>query len=306
MNSLPADPLDDVEDLWGIGCEEVPVDLPDGRRRHGITIRRVLTDTEVEVAQAANSLLAEQVNSPYARLMHQFGQLFDGVDATLRLTNAAERLEGDSLQQRFNNVLHAFKTFLDHTRSGLRRRYGKGSAVEDEFIAACAAEYDTTFEYRLCYNLRNEAEHKRDVVDVSFGGRLNQDGSVQRHVSMTLAKAIVEDPLLKRWQAPVRRELRAHPQPIQADQLMQDLQLCIGRIFAKTLLAQRTGLEGAIASIRELSRQAECDGRPALIHYGPPDAGIPKATRMVQITPLQTEAGDVIERALADSEHLVQ
>jgi hypothetical protein len=296
----------DLTDVWGIGCEEIPADLPDGRRRHGITMRRILNGAEVEAARSANDLLAEEINGPYGRLMDKFADLFEGIDATLRLTTPADRLAGDSLPERFNTVLHAFKTFLDHTPSSLRRRYGRGSAVEGVFVAACTEEYDTAFAYRLSYNLRNEAEHKRDVIDVSYGGRLTADGSVRRNVRMTIANAILDDPVLDRWQPRVRLELRAHARPVSADELMRVLQISTARIFAKTLLAQRAGIETAIAAVRLLSAEADCKGRPVLIRYGPPDPSVPDATTTMHISPLQTEAADVVETALADSGRLLQ
>lgn len=292
-------------EVWGVACEEPPAALPEGNRQHGITIFKEFSEVESNQARAANELLGAQVHSPYSRLVAKFDALFEGIETTLQLRTAADRLPGESLSERFNNVLHAFKIFLEHTPSDLRKRYGEGSVAETEFVAACTAEYDASFDYRLACNLRNEVEHKRDVVDVSYSAQRVSLDVVERHLNMTISDAILDDPVLRGWQAPVRTELRAHSRPIVADAVMHSLRLSVGRILARTLLAQRVGIDAAIELVRDLAADANCVGRLSLVYYHAADPDVPDSRMTMQITPLQLDAATVIETALATSERLL-
>jgi hypothetical protein len=57
------------------------------------------------------------------------------------------------------NLLTAFRTYLDHTESRLKRQYGQNSPQLQAFKSATAAAFDGTFEYRFMYKLRNFIQH---------------------------------------------------------------------------------------------------------------------------------------------------
>lgn len=59
----------------------------------------------------------------------------------------------------FLNLLGSARTFLDHTETYLKRKYGKKSIKVAGFKRKTNELYDSSFEYRFIYKLRNFAQH---------------------------------------------------------------------------------------------------------------------------------------------------
>jgi len=78
---------------------------------------------------------------------------------TVRETNeiAAER-QAD-ITARLLNFLSAFRLFLDHSETRLKRQYGHDSDIVATFKKACTQSYDSVFAYRFLYKLRNYVQH---------------------------------------------------------------------------------------------------------------------------------------------------
>lgn len=57
------------------------------------------------------------------------------------------------------NFLSSVRMFLDHKETILKRKFGPDSAEVLAFKNEIAVAYDTQFEYRFCYKLRNYAQH---------------------------------------------------------------------------------------------------------------------------------------------------
>lgn len=57
------------------------------------------------------------------------------------------------------NYLSSFRTYLDHTETRLKRKYGKDSDEVARFKKECSKAYDEYFSYRLIYKLRNYCQH---------------------------------------------------------------------------------------------------------------------------------------------------
>lgn len=57
------------------------------------------------------------------------------------------------------NYLSAVRTFLDHSETNLRSRYGTDSKKYRHFKDACSHAYDDNFSYRFLYKLRNYVQH---------------------------------------------------------------------------------------------------------------------------------------------------
>jgi hypothetical protein len=71
--------------------------------------------------------------------------------------------ESARIQERMNarllNFLSAFRLFLDHSETRLKRQYGDSSGVVATFKQACSRSYDEVFAYRFLYKLRNYVQH---------------------------------------------------------------------------------------------------------------------------------------------------
>jgi len=57
------------------------------------------------------------------------------------------------------NFLSAVRTFLDHSETNLKKRYGKDSQKVKRFKKACSKAFDDNFSYRFLYKLRNYVQH---------------------------------------------------------------------------------------------------------------------------------------------------
>ncbi len=57
------------------------------------------------------------------------------------------------------NYLSSIRTYLDHSETKLKKRYGKSSSEFDNFKKCTSEFYDNKFAYRFIYKLRNYAQH---------------------------------------------------------------------------------------------------------------------------------------------------
>jgi hypothetical protein len=283
---------------WELGCEEPPLLQPNGRLQHDIVGLRPLTHGELAEAERANELLSWLVNSPRDSAAKAIDEFFAGVaEAMDALITRSGKRPDPSLQERFGTALNQYKRFLDRTPKALRKHFGDASGADTAFTAACRTEYDSSFDYRLAYNLRNETEHSQDVLTVNFSVLVLPNGKVDRQVSTTVSDDVLDAALdSTRWQASVRRELRSRPRPIRGDSILKRLHTSIDTAFNQALLSQRTAIQGAVARIRALADEAACQGRPSLLRYRPIDAGQPSGRATLDIHTLQIDAA----RAMAD------
>jgi hypothetical protein len=69
--------------------------------------------------------------------------------------NASRLLPFDRLSFETNtrilNFLSSVRTFLDHTETSLKRRYGENSEKFSKFKQACSDAYDNNFSYKFIY-----------------------------------------------------------------------------------------------------------------------------------------------------------
>jgi hypothetical protein len=285
---------------WIVACLGSGVET-----KHDITEVRPLTDAEAAEALRANSLVhsVTTARSPYGKFEARLDAFEQGVsDAIASMESGPLQRPDPPLDQRFSDVLHAFKVFLDHTPHRLRKAFGKSSPAETAFREACGAEYDHAFEYRLAYNLRNEAEHRTDVLSVNYAKSIGTPARVRAVIANDVIENAIRD---TKWQARVRRELKDRVGPIGAPDLLVVLRGCVQRIYFRTLLAQRREIEEAIATSERLAQDVDCAGELALVGYGPPDPEILGAQFSLKIQRLGIEAAALISAALPDGERLL-
>ena len=91
-------------------------------------------------------------------------------------------------------------------------------------------------EYRPAWNLRNETEHRTDVLRVTFGKALGQPARVETVISDEVLNNALEE---SKWQARVRKELKERPRPIDAQDVLRVIRGCCQRIHFSALLAHR-------------------------------------------------------------------
>jgi len=272
---------------------------------HDLREVHALTSAEAAAALNANGMLHSitSPDSPYGRLESHLDAFDRGVADAINSMEKGPLVRPDPpLNERFNNILNAFRVFLDHTPHRLRTQFGRQSATEEAFRTACSQEYDRAFEYRLAYNLRNASQHRSDVLQVTYGKRLGSAPRVEATISDEVLDAALKD---TKWQARVRTELKAYSRPIQAADLLLVLRGCVQRIFFRTLLAERSAIETAVHTIQALAEGVACAGELAFVASALPDSEIPAARVKLKIQRLELEAANTVAAALREGERLV-
>lgn len=109
------------------------------------------------------------------------------------------------------NILSMFKSLLDHSNTSLSRVFGKNSAQMTMWENTLSKIYDSSFEYRLFYKLRNYAQHiDMPPMHISFSDRANE-----KTISFRLDFS--RDILLEEkevWNSQLKKDLLNQPEKI--------------------------------------------------------------------------------------------
>jgi len=99
-------------------------------------------------------------NLNYDSYQNQLKQYFEDYTKNPRAINwiVMERM-ALNINRHLLNYLSTIRTFLDHTETNLKKRYGVNSKRYKRFRDACSRAYDNNFSYRFIYRLRNYAQH---------------------------------------------------------------------------------------------------------------------------------------------------
>lgn len=81
----------------------------------------------------------------------------------VQLTGISWSPEHRQINRHLLNLLTVLRTFLDHSESELKRRYGRASDKVAWFKHICFTEYDNHFASRFLYKLRNHCPTLRDA-----------------------------------------------------------------------------------------------------------------------------------------------
>lgn len=113
------------------------------------------------------------------------------------------------------NVLMAFRLFLDHTETRLKRSYGENSEMFEHFDGTTSHFYDETDDYSIIYQLRNFVLHVGKPITATATAKL-QDKSEQTYNS-ELSWYLDRDALLNKfdgWKEIEKKKLKEQPKEI--------------------------------------------------------------------------------------------
>jgi len=109
------------------------------------------------------------------------------------------------------NFLTSFRAFLDHSETGLKRKYGEYSRQFVRFDTARKAEYDGNMSYRFVSKLRNYTQHcGMPIGQISVSS--NVVGPHSKEITHSLVTLCKRDELLANydgWGVPTRSMLEA-------------------------------------------------------------------------------------------------
>lgn len=121
----------------------------------------------------------------------------------------------DSISMNFSrlmlNILSMFRSLLDHSNFSLSREFGKESDQLKKWKSAQSEQYDSLFEYRLFYKLRNYCQHVgMPPMQISFSNSAEQEG-------IGFRLDLLRDKLLEEkdsWNKQLTNDLKTAPEKI--------------------------------------------------------------------------------------------
>jgi hypothetical protein len=194
------------------------------------------------------------------------------------------------------NWLLSFRAYLDHKQAQLSRRYGKASAELSAFKDVCSTAYDDSFSYRLCYRLRNYAQHVGfPPLQVTIQ-EVEIEGGLERWAMLELDR----DELLrnyKEWGAQVRTDLEAGPAKLLMDEHVVGVRQQLDAIHKRVIVIDDPFLQGQLKVVRDLLGKVPTDraGAPHLLKLTP-QTGKPKLIHFRPIPPLADDGASRLDR----------
>ncbi|TCZ79389.1 hypothetical protein E0485_05875 [Paenibacillus albiflavus] len=121
------------------------------------------------------------------------------------------------------NYLAAFRAFLDHWDTHLKRSYGEESVSYQKFKEGTAVEFDAYFSYRFIYELRNYTLHL-DMPLSSLTGKIDDNDNISVEIMVN------RDKLLNTYKWP--KKVKLIDMPVEFDINIHILQSfeCLKRI----------------------------------------------------------------------------
>ncbi|MCK4476900.1 hypothetical protein KAU88_00010 [Candidatus Bathyarchaeota archaeon] len=129
------------------------------------------------------------------------------------------------------NLLTTVRTFLDHSRTNLIRRYGRASKRLERFKDACSQAYNNNFSYRFLYSLRNYAQHcGMPIGQLTVHSKAM--GPDAKDVSHFLAVKFNRDKLLRdfSWGSRLKKEIKQLPSMFGINPHITEMMDCLERI----------------------------------------------------------------------------
>lgn len=149
------------------------------------------------------------------------------------------------------NILSMFRSLLDHSNFSISRKFGKDSNNLRKWKTIQSEQYDSFFEYRLFYNLRNYCQHiGMPPMNISFSNSIEKEG-ISFRLDFQRDKLLEERSV---WKQKLIQDLESAPENIPVIDSLHNWGECF-RAISKTLLdiKREEALEAAkrITSHRE-------------------------------------------------------
>lgn len=163
------------------------------------------------------------------------------------------------------NYLSAVRTFLDHTETNIKKRYGKNSQRARRFKDACSNAYDKYFSYRFLCGLRNYAQH----CGMPLGELTLQSVEIDpysKEVRHCLAVKFDRDKLLSnfRWRK-LTNEIKNLPAKFEITPHLTQMMKCLERINLTVIGDDLQELIQSAGYIQQLIKHIkDMDGTPCI------------------------------------------
>lgn len=212
-------------------------------------------------------------------------------DSTTPLTPAIRR--------KFDDVLSAFRRFIDRTAHLLSQRYGPDSREVLVLKQGMSNEFDNEFAYRLMYHLRNYSEHRgTPIARIAQASRLTPEGRIEHSLDVLLdSRELLLD---YEWHRRVRADLARINGEFSAVVTVDALLHACGRVHCKALTAQEADITAAAAGVQALAGRIATDDilGPVLLQAKPGELTSRQVTSPLNIAPIRTDLAELAKVAL--------
>jgi hypothetical protein len=203
------------------------------------------------------------------------------------------------IRSKFDDVLSAFRRFIDRTAHLLSQRYGPGSREVLVLTQGMSNEFDHEFAYRFMYHLRNYSEHRgTPIARIAQASRLTPEGRIEHSLDVLLdSRKLLLD---YEWHRRVRADLARINGEFSAVVTVDALLHACGRVHCKALMAQEAGITTAAAVIQALAGRIATDDilGPVLLQAKPGELTSRQVTSPLNITPIRTDLAELAKVAL--------
>lgn len=138
----------------------------------------------------------------------------------------------------FLNFLSSGRTFLDHSETYLKRKYGKKSSEFLKFKKETNNQYDSSFEYRFVYKLRNYAQHCGLPINNIIYSLDNEIQEKKYKRKINLSPIFDKEKLLKTykdWGVKLKDDLKKKPSEIPVTSVLREYYKSM-EVLNKTIL----------------------------------------------------------------------
>lgn len=210
------------------------------------------------------------------------------------------------IRSKFDDLLSAFRRFVDRTPHSLSQRYGDQSRELAKFREAASYEFNNEFAYRFIYHLRNYSDHRGSPISrIDQSSRLDSNQKVEHSFDVLFNSRT----LLRNhdWHRAVREDLVQIDNEFSAIVVADALLQSCGRIQCKILIAQEADISSAIEDIRSLANEAPSGENlgAVLIHIKIQEIVARQPVSPFNVTVIRTDLADVAEAALRQARALV-
>jgi hypothetical protein len=166
------------------------------------------------------------------------------------------------------NYLSSVRTFLDHSETNLKRRYGRNSERAKHFKSACSEAWNGNFSYRFLSALRNYAQHcGMPLGQLSLHSEeVSPDSKEVRH---SLAVRFNRDELLgkyDKWGSRLKREIQKLPASFEINPHLAEMMKCLEKIHLTLLMDELPSLTKSADCVKNFVRQTNClPGTPCVL-----------------------------------------
>lgn len=171
--------------------------------------------------------------------------------------------------RRLRSFFAEFRAFLEYTETKLKRRYGAGSEQARAFKTTCSHKFDTSFDYRFVYKLRNYALHVNLPLNaMSLTGGEGEFDAENSDTHNRLSVKVQRDALLDDrfdWGRHVKPGLESLPPTFELDPILKEAMYRLEEIHVELVCSKLDGEKRSAERVLALASQVTEPAIPCLL-----------------------------------------